>query len=179
MRNCEHIKVNGQFCGSPALRGRNYCYFHLANVGRRLRIIKNLENLEFYPLELPLLEDANSIQQAIMQVMDALIHGRIDTKMGGQLLYGLQLASANLWLGANFHQDKGATICGSYDSFEQDYDLIDTGCELKVAEKDKAEETAEEKKIRRDGLSQSPSLHKQPPPATTFLQQAKTYLGGG
>jgi hypothetical protein len=179
MRNCEHIKVNGQFCGSPALRGRNYCYFHLADVGRRLRIVKNLEQLEFYPLELPVLEDANSIQLAIMQVMEALVHGRINTKIAGQLLYGLQLASANLWMGANFQQEKGATLCGSYDSFEQDYDLADTECELKVAESDKAE-VAHEQNPRRDGLSQSPSLHKQPAPATTFLEQAaKTYLAVG
>jgi hypothetical protein len=25
---CQHIKKNGIRCGSPALRGRSFCYFH-------------------------------------------------------------------------------------------------------------------------------------------------------
>jgi hypothetical protein len=25
---CQHIRMNGRRCGSPALRGENYCYFH-------------------------------------------------------------------------------------------------------------------------------------------------------
>jgi hypothetical protein len=61
MRACEHIKSNGEFCGSPALRGRAYCYFHLTWVGRRLRTQKQVMNMECPPLELPALEDANSI----------------------------------------------------------------------------------------------------------------------
>jgi hypothetical protein len=144
MRTCEHIKSNGEFCGSPALRGRAYCYFHLTYVGRRLRTQKQVMNMECPPLELPALEDANSIQLALMQVMDALIHGRISTKVSGQLLYGLQIASSNLWQGANFEQGKSATVVGSYDSFEQDYDLGDTDCELTVAEEDEEEAVVED-----------------------------------
>ena len=26
---CDHLKEDGVYCDSPALRGRNYCYFHL------------------------------------------------------------------------------------------------------------------------------------------------------
>ncbi len=143
MRTCEHIKSNGEFCGSPALRGRAYCYFHLTWVGRRLRTQKQVMKMECPPPELPALEDANSIQLALMQVMDALIHGRISTKISGQLLYGLQIASSNLWQGANFEQGKSATVAGSYDSFEQDYDLADTDCELTVAEEDEEEAVVE------------------------------------
>src|ERR1019366_695582 len=144
MRTCEHIKSNGEFCGSPALRGRACCYFHLTYVGRRLRTQKQVMNMECPPLELPALEDANSIQLALMQVMDALIHGRISTKVSGQLLYGLQIASSNLWQGANFEQGKSATVVGSYDSFEQDYDLADTACELTVPEDDEEEAVVED-----------------------------------
>jgi hypothetical protein len=25
---CQHIKLNGVRCGSPALRGKDLCYFH-------------------------------------------------------------------------------------------------------------------------------------------------------
>ncbi len=144
MRTCEHIKSNGEFCGSPALRGRAYCYFHLTYRGRRLRTQKQVMNMECPPLELPALEDANSIQLALMQVMDALIQGRISTKVSGHLLYGLQIASSNLWQGGNFEQGKSATVVGSYDSFEQDYDLADTACELTVAEEDDEEAVVED-----------------------------------
>ena len=179
MRTCEHIKSNGEFCGSPPLRGRPYCYFHLTLAGSRLRNIKHLEKFEFYPLELPVLEDGNSIQLAIMQVMDALIHGRISTRISGKLLYGLQLASANLWQGANFKQEKGATVCGCYDSFEQDYGLADTDCKLKVPEKDDEGAAASEQNIRRDGLSQSSQFHRQTQKSTKFFEDTREILAVG
>jgi hypothetical protein len=63
-RQCEHIKTNGEFCGSPALRGRNYCYFHLTYIGRRIRAervhekaMANGIDASVVPLELPPLED--------------------------------------------------------------------------------------------------------------------------
>jgi hypothetical protein len=34
-RLCQHTKDNGELCGSPAMRGKNYCYFHLEVVRRR------------------------------------------------------------------------------------------------------------------------------------------------
>src|SRR5580704_1014496 len=113
-RQCEHIKTNGEFCGSPALRRRNYCYFHLTAVGRRLRIERAHASMRAraaetfdvaiapVELELPLLEDANSIQIALMQVIDAVLHNRIDSKRAGLVLYGLQTASSNVARGADF-----------------------------------------------------------------------------
>ncbi|HEY6767181.1 MAG TPA: hypothetical protein VI386_20665 [Candidatus Sulfotelmatobacter sp.] len=43
-----------------------------------------------------MLEDANSVQMALMQVMQMLAMGRIEHKTASLLLYGLQTASANL-----------------------------------------------------------------------------------
>jgi hypothetical protein len=43
-----------------------------------------------------LLEDANSVQVAIMQVLEILSSGQMDYKMAGLMLYGLQTASGNL-----------------------------------------------------------------------------------
>jgi hypothetical protein len=37
---CQHIKDNGSFCGSPALRKRRYCYFHDELQRRRRRIAR-------------------------------------------------------------------------------------------------------------------------------------------
>jgi hypothetical protein len=134
MRTCEHIKSNGEFCGSPALRGRAHCYFHLSVLGRRLRMQKHIMQGECHHLQLPTLEDGNSIQMALMQVMEALLRDQIDNKLAGLLLYGLQIASSNLQQGANFAQGQGATVAGSYDNFEQDYDLADTDCGLRLPE---------------------------------------------
>ncbi len=147
MRTCEHIKTNGEFCGSPALRGRAYCFFHLGIMGRRLRMQKHIMLGEYHHLQLPTLEDANSIQMALMQVMEALLRDQIDNKVAGLLLYGLQIASSNLQQGANFEQGQGATVAGSYDSFEQDYDLADADCELRVPE----EEEGHEAKVETEG----------------------------
>ncbi|MFZ0818242.1 MAG: hypothetical protein WAM78_22130 [Candidatus Sulfotelmatobacter sp.] len=47
-------------------------------------------------MELPLLEDANSIQVSLMQIMRLIIAGHIDGKTAGLLLYALQTASANI-----------------------------------------------------------------------------------
>jgi hypothetical protein len=43
-----------------------------------------------------LLEDANSVQVALMQVLNLLGSGQMDPKTAGLMLYGLQTASANL-----------------------------------------------------------------------------------
>ena len=92
---CQHIKVNGTQCGSPALRRNKFCFFHkkwheqriLVNAGhaRRARAI-----------DLPVLEDANSIQVALMQIMRMTMGRQLDTKQAGLLLYALQTASFNL-----------------------------------------------------------------------------------
>lgn len=143
-RHCEHVKTNGEFCGSPSMRGRNYCYFHLTHIGRRLRAERrharvqanSLENA-VVPLELPPFEDANSIQIALMQVVDALLHNRIDAKHARLVLYALQTASCNLARGADFEHGSEATVAGSYDDFEDDFELGEDVPELKT---DAAEE---------------------------------------
>ena len=48
------------------------------------------------PFQLPLLEDANSIQIAIGDTLNALLAGQIDHKTAGLLLYGLQTAATNV-----------------------------------------------------------------------------------
>jgi hypothetical protein len=89
---CQHIKVNGLQCGSPALTNRKYCYFHadMRDRARRLRKAAKPES------SLPLLEDANSIQVALIQTLNDIASGRLDTKRASLLLYGLQTASMNL-----------------------------------------------------------------------------------
>jgi len=48
------------------------------------------------PLDLPPVEDTASIQLALIDVLQALAANQIDPKRAGLLLYGLQVASANV-----------------------------------------------------------------------------------
>lgn len=54
------------------------------------------ESREDATLLLPILEDANSVQLALMKVMRLILANAIPCKTAGLLLYGLQTASANL-----------------------------------------------------------------------------------
>ena len=40
IRLCQHTKDDGKLCGSPAMRGKRYCYFHLDVVLRRRRLAR-------------------------------------------------------------------------------------------------------------------------------------------
>ncbi len=96
---CQHLKVNGTQCGSPALRHNRFCYFHKLHHEERIEL--NLDRLKNArrrraTIDLPVLEDANSIQVSLMQIMRLIIAGQIDGKTAGLLLYALQTASANL-----------------------------------------------------------------------------------
>ena len=88
---CRHIKTSGGKCGSPALRGKPYCYFHA-----RLRERAARPANPYLAIELPpTLEDRGSIQLAISEIVSAIADNRIDTRRAGMLLYALQIASGN------------------------------------------------------------------------------------
>ncbi|MFZ0771732.1 MAG: hypothetical protein WCA49_12150 [Candidatus Sulfotelmatobacter sp.] len=91
---CQHIKINGTQCGSPALHRRRHCFFHQRAREQHDRIVK--DQFKQARFVLPVLEDANAVQMALMQVMQMLVWGQMDRKTAGLLLYGLQTASANL-----------------------------------------------------------------------------------
>ncbi len=93
---CQHIKVNGTQCGSPALRRNRLCYFHKSWQGASIALGANRARRNRAVFDLPLLEDANSIQLALMQVMRLILSGQLDAKTAGLLLYALQTASTNL-----------------------------------------------------------------------------------
>ena len=92
---CQHVKINGTQCGSPALRRRKFCYFHDRVRRERTRILAN-KSMMLRRFDLPLLEDANSVQVALMKVMQMLGSGEMEHKTAGLMLYALQTASSNL-----------------------------------------------------------------------------------
>ena len=91
---CQHIKMNGTQCGSPALRWRRLCFFHERIRRERAKIAKDMSAQRRF--DLPLLEDANSVQVALMKTIQMLGSGRMDHKTAGLMLYALQTASVNL-----------------------------------------------------------------------------------
>lgn len=106
---CRYIKTNGERCGSPALRSHTHCYFHrnLASQHPQPKpdptptIIHPVDGREPHiaatqpALNLPALEDRESIQLAASMIIGALARNTLDTKRAVTLLYGLQVASAN------------------------------------------------------------------------------------
>src|SRR5205809_2791709 len=92
---CQHIKTNGTQCGSPALRNGEYCYFH-----RRWRMttvdLSHSAHHVTTEFVLPVLEDADSIQITLGQIMRMIVCRQVDTKSAGLLLYALQIASTKL-----------------------------------------------------------------------------------
>ena len=87
-KSCTHIKVSGVRCGSPALRGEQFCYFHQ----RMLRTVR-------YPASrirhAALLEDEESIQVALMETINALLLGTIEIKRAELILRALNTAVRN------------------------------------------------------------------------------------
>ncbi len=91
---CRQIKMNGLRCGTPALRGHSHCHYH-THIREHQRRHSSAEARDI-PLQLPPLEDAHSIQLALMEIGQAILHDRISDKKAGLLLYMLQNASLNL-----------------------------------------------------------------------------------
>ena len=91
---CQHWMDNTTRCGSPAMRGTQYCYSHHRELARAAR--KTAERTRQRWFESAPLEDAASVQRALMQVMTRLLSGNIGHKQAGQILDKLQTASLNL-----------------------------------------------------------------------------------
>jgi hypothetical protein len=107
---CRHIKTNGERCGCPALRNQTHCYFHRNLTSRHPKPAPDPIPTIIHPLDptrephlaapqptlnLPALEDRESIQLAASMIIGALARNTLDTKRAVTLLYGLQVASAN------------------------------------------------------------------------------------
>lgn len=95
---CQHLKTTGTQCGSPALRRNRFCYFHKRYQEERIRLNVDRRRRGTATFFLPVLEDANSIQMSLMQIMRLLLTGQIEHKTASLLLCALQTASTNLRL---------------------------------------------------------------------------------
>src|SRR5712671_6025656 len=80
---CQHVKVNGVQCGSPAMRRRRRCYFHDRMLDGRKQFAAESCIKPRPMFSMCLLEDANSVQVALMQVLNLLGSGQMDPKTAG------------------------------------------------------------------------------------------------
>ncbi len=96
IRRCRHIKTNGTQCGSPALKGKELCFYHEQNRPQPAELYMDGDRYCDSQIVLPVFEDAHSIQTVIRQVVQLMLTRRIERKDAGLLLYALQIASGNL-----------------------------------------------------------------------------------
>ena len=80
---CQHVRLSGKACGSPAVSGQQYCHFHgLAKA-----------DLCF---ELPVIEDSRSFQIAVMRLCQQIARGAIEPVNAKIMLQALELALDNI-----------------------------------------------------------------------------------
>jgi len=100
---CEHIKDNGIRCGSPALRGRHFCYFH-----SRAHHPTGRFGHRNYRAVLP--ETTESLMIATAHVMQALATGDVPPKLANSMLYGLSLSKGLLRMRSYYSDRERASM---------------------------------------------------------------------
>jgi hypothetical protein len=93
---CRHIKVSGTQCGSPALRNKNFCFYHQQDRPIAVDCFYNPDEYSTGEIILSPFEDAHSIQSVIRQIVQMVLQKRLERKTASLLLYALQIASSNL-----------------------------------------------------------------------------------
>lgn len=81
-KRCEHLKLNGKTCGSPALRGGQFCHYH--------------EQAKSPTFDLPVIEDAHSLQVAYTRLAQQVVTEKLKPQQARVLLQILQSAAKNL-----------------------------------------------------------------------------------
>jgi hypothetical protein len=162
---CQHIKTNGVQCGSPALRTERLCFFHDQH-RRRAHEFDPCEPLQS-ALTLPTLEDANSIQLALAELMRLVVTQQIEHRTASLLLRILRAASSNLKLlsldpkpshvvidpDSVADRPLGATAWSTTEGRE--YDII-----KEEAEKEEAEKEEAEKEDRQTSINGAANIHR-------------------
>jgi hypothetical protein len=88
-KTCTHIKISGVRCGSPSLLGQQFCYYHQ----RMHRGVRTPPQSRLHPLAC--IEDKESIQAALAEVINALLRNTIDMKRATLILRALHIAVKN------------------------------------------------------------------------------------
>jgi hypothetical protein len=87
---CQFLKSDGEICGSFAVKGSRFCYFHSRTAeGRKKKPRRR-------PLSIPVLEDDLAVQMAVTHICRGVAEGSLEPKRASILLYGLQVATVAL-----------------------------------------------------------------------------------
>src|SRR3954469_12134909 len=151
IRRCHYIKTNGEVCGSPALRGRGYCYFHHEAAKRDQRRAR-FASANSIDIELPRFEDPESIQVGISEIALAILDRRLDPRTATSLLYAMQLAVSNLKNLSNAPRKLRPYVVDvlPHDIFEADFvdeDTFPNGADRKIPAAPEACKTCPEDNI--------------------------------
>ncbi|HEY2468558.1 MAG TPA: hypothetical protein VGI45_12075 [Terracidiphilus sp.] len=87
-KECRYTLPTGYKCKSPALRDKQFCYFHTSS-----RRFAGIVTTSADPVLFPSIEDKGGVQIALNQVLRGLGAKRIDPRHAGLLFYGLQIAA--------------------------------------------------------------------------------------
>ena len=91
---CRMRKHNGDPCTTPVAKGETVCHYHKVMGAPPVEFNNQLFRSEH--VYLPPLESASSIQSAISEVCELMLHRRIEPKEASALFYAMQVASQNL-----------------------------------------------------------------------------------
>jgi hypothetical protein len=98
-KQCRHLHASGIQCRARRVWKEDYCFFHLHHRTPNGMAKRSEEPPPPPPengIEIPLLEDAASIQIALTRVLTALAAGKISPTEANSFIYGLRLARLNL-----------------------------------------------------------------------------------
>jgi len=88
---CHHLHPTGQHCGSPALRGEQFCFYH--HPARR----PPTRTPPFRtPFDVSPIVDPETLQITLSEIIHRLADNTLDPKRASLLLVTLQMANANL-----------------------------------------------------------------------------------
>ena len=82
---CQHIRDDNTRCGSPALRGQPFCYWHSS-----ARVVRKKKTVT-----VPILDNPASIQLGLTQVIARLLAGELDPQVATIAINGLRIAAGN------------------------------------------------------------------------------------
>ena len=93
---CGHRKPDGVLCGSPALRGQKFCYFHQRQQSSRQRVVQDRRRADTLRLHFPPIKTLTDVQIALWKVMISLTDDRMDPHRASALLFALQQVTMHL-----------------------------------------------------------------------------------
>jgi hypothetical protein len=90
---CTHIFLDDHRCGSPALRGEDFCYYHHPD---RKPVANPYARRACRGFRLTPPTNQTSLRNAVNEIVVRLAANKLDVRRASLILYSLQIASRNL-----------------------------------------------------------------------------------